>query len=295
MAPPPVVSEPSPPTSPDPGRPPPAKPTSFTLKVTVEGTGSVRSEPAGIDCATGTCAATFAPGTTVTLTSVPAEGWKLSGWRGACAGGGACAVVVAADTTVTGSLALLDARWDPSVGKQDCADAWGKAGEKLSACDMPKDDYVVVHKAKRNTALCKNGALVKNLRSGLGTVPVGAKEKQGDGKTPEGVFYVPRVVPDSTYHRAFILSYPTPADAAKGVAMQLINAAQRSQIESAHAACAEPPSSTALGGEVGVNGSGTTGFGSAKDWTVGSIALDDAAVDLLWGAIGVGDTIVVLP
>lgn len=283
--PPPVVAEPSP-GAPDPVKPP----GTFSLKVTVEGTGNVRSEPAGIDCSAGTCTATFAPGTHVTLTSVPAEGWKLTGWRGACAGSGACALVLATDTAVVGSLTLLDARWDPSVGKQDCANAWGNAGEKLSSCDTTKDDYVVVRKSKRNTALCKNGTLVKNLRTGLGTVPVGAKEKQGDGKTPEGVFYVPRVMTDSAYYKAFALSYPTPADAQKGLQTQLITAAQRSQIEGAHAACVEPPQGTALGGDLAINGNG-----SSKDWTIGSIALDDAAVDLLWGSIGVGDTIVVLP
>ncbi|MDB4937220.1 MAG: hypothetical protein JWP87_4192, partial [Labilithrix sp.] len=184
----------------------------------------------------------------------------------------------------------MDIRWDPSVGAADCAAAWGAHGEKLSSCDTVKDDYVVVRKSKRNVALCKSGSLVKNLRSGLGFAPTGDKVKQGDGKTPEGVFYVPRLVPSSTYYKAFLLSYPSVEDAARGVNAGLITQNQRSQIESAHAACVEPPQDTMLGGDLELHGNG-----SSADWTAGCVALDDSGIDLLWSSIGVGDTIVVLP
>ena len=289
------------PAAPSPGTPAPEAASSFALKVVVEGAGSVRSVPAGIDCSAigpalaNACTARFRAGTQVTLTMVPSEGWTLTGWRGACSGPGACALTLSADTTVTGSLAQLDARWDPSVGKEDCPDAWGSAGDKLSACDIIKDNYVVVRKSKRNTALCKQGALVRNFRSGLGSMPVGPKEKQGDGRTPEGVFYVPRIVPESAYHRALIISYPTPAIAEKGFAAQLITTAQRLQILRAYAACVEPPQKTALGGELAISGNGPDAPGSGKDWTIGSVALDDAAMDVVWAAMGVGDTVVVLP
>jgi L,D-peptidoglycan transpeptidase YkuD (ErfK/YbiS/YcfS/YnhG family) len=263
---------------------------SMALTVSIEGTGQVVSQPAGIACP-GQCTARFLAGTTVTLVSTPAEGWRLDAWRGACAGGAAsCSVTLSADATVTSAMALLDARWDPSVGANDCSEAWGTAGETLSPCDTVKDDYVVVHKSKRNVALCKSGKLVKNLRSGLGFAPSGAKLQQGDGKTPEGVFYVPRLLPNSTYYKAFLISYPTVADAARGVAAGLITSAQRSQITSAHAACVEPPQDTNLGGDVELHGNG-----SSQDWTAGCVALDDANIDLLWSSIGVGDSIVVLP
>ena len=63
---------------------------SVTLTVSVEGTGQVVSQPAGIACP-GQCTARFLAGTTVTLVSAPAEGWRLDAWRGACAGGAAAA------------------------------------------------------------------------------------------------------------------------------------------------------------------------------------------------------------
>ena len=262
---------------------------SVTLTVTVEGTGQVVSQPAGIACP-GQCSAHFMPGTNVTLVSSPAEGWRLDAWDGACSGAGSCAIKLAADTAVTSKLSLLDARWDPSVGAADCAAAWGVAGEKLSPCDTAKDDYVVVHKSTRNVALCKSGKLVKNARSGLGSTPIGAKLQLGDGKTPEGVFFVPRLIPDSTYYKALLISYPTVADAARGVASGLITNGQKQQIESAYQACTEPPQDTQLGGGIELQGNG-----GDRDWTAGNIALDDTAVDLIWANIGVGDSVVVVP
>jgi hypothetical protein len=56
------------------------------------GTGSVRSDVAGIDCGA-SCAASFTVGTTVTLTATPQAGSIFVGWSGgACTGTGACTV-----------------------------------------------------------------------------------------------------------------------------------------------------------------------------------------------------------
>ena len=284
------VPDPSTESSPsEPGRGAPTPSRTVALAVNVEGTGRIVSDPAGIDCP-GQCTARFAPGASVTLTSSTAEGWRFDGWGRACAGGGSCAVVVDADVAVSGSFSLLDPRWDPGVGEADCASAWGNAGEKLSSCDTTKDTYVVVHKRMRNVALCKKGTLLKNLRAGLGSQPVGDKSKEGDGRTPEGVFYVPRLLPSSRYYKAFLISYPSLDAAARGERNGLITSSVRAQIESAHAACVAPPQNTALGGDIELHGSGST-----ADWTLGPIALDNAGIDLLWGAIGVGDTVVVLP
>jgi hypothetical protein len=277
----------------------------MVVDVEVDGVGSVRSEPAGIACP-GNCRAVFAPGTKVTLVATLAEGWKIDGWSGASgascssSGGDRCEVVVDRPLTIKSKLALIDPPWDPSVGGKDCADAWGVDGDKLSPCDTTKDDYVVVHKSKRNVALCKNGALVKNIRGSLGFAPEGDKEQEGDGKTPEGVFYIPRLLPESQYYKAFLLSYPTAEDAKRGTESDLITANQRKQIESAQAACVEPPQSTKLGGELEIHGQNPKSKSLSKepnktDWTAGCVALANEDVDLLWKSLNVHDTIVVLP
>jgi phospholipase C len=75
------------------------KPTDFSLTVSTSGSGIVSSTPAGINCGT-TCSASFAAGSSVTLTATPAAGDSFSGWSGACSGAGKCTVVLNADTTV---------------------------------------------------------------------------------------------------------------------------------------------------------------------------------------------------
>ena len=64
---------------------------SFPLTVAVTGSGAVTSSPAGIACPP-TCTGSFAAGSTVTLTPVPAPGFRLTAWSGSCTGAGACAV-----------------------------------------------------------------------------------------------------------------------------------------------------------------------------------------------------------
>ena len=61
--------------------------TSYRLDVTKSGagSGSVTSDPAGIDCGT-SCEAAFSLGETVTLTATPDPGSTFSGWDGGCAG-----------------------------------------------------------------------------------------------------------------------------------------------------------------------------------------------------------------
>ena len=58
------------------------------LDVEVVGGGSVTSEPRGISCSLGTCAALFRRYTMVTLAAKARSGWKFAGWKGdaPCAG-----------------------------------------------------------------------------------------------------------------------------------------------------------------------------------------------------------------
>lgn len=75
-----------------------------TLSVSVAGTGSVVSAPAGISC-DARCIADFAPDSTVTLTASPAAGQLFTSWGGDCAGTTpTCTVTMQAARTVTASF-----------------------------------------------------------------------------------------------------------------------------------------------------------------------------------------------
>jgi hypothetical protein len=76
------------------------------LAVSKSGTGSgtVTSDPAGIDCGS-TCSNQFADGTPVTLTATPATGSVFTGWSGDCSTD-PCQLTIDADKTVTATFAL---------------------------------------------------------------------------------------------------------------------------------------------------------------------------------------------
>lgn len=83
-------------------QPPPA---SFVLGVSVSGSGTVGSQPAGIDCGSA-CSASFAADTSVVLSATPATGQVFTGWGGACAGAGtACTVTMTQARSVSASFA----------------------------------------------------------------------------------------------------------------------------------------------------------------------------------------------
>ncbi|MGH7344058.1 MAG: right-handed parallel beta-helix repeat-containing protein, partial [Candidatus Rokuibacteriota bacterium] len=83
----------------------PVAPAPVSLTVTRTGNGAVASSPAGISCGSA-CSASFASGTSVTLTATPAAGSVFTGWSGGgCSGTGSCAVTVTTSTTVSAKFA----------------------------------------------------------------------------------------------------------------------------------------------------------------------------------------------
>jgi Divergent InlB B-repeat domain len=84
-----------------------ARPTQFPLAVTLSGSGTVTSQPAGINCGA-TCSAMFATDSTVTLSASPTPGWSFTGWTGACTGTGGCSVTMADPRAVTATFAPPD-------------------------------------------------------------------------------------------------------------------------------------------------------------------------------------------
>jgi hypothetical protein len=81
--------------------------TTYTLSVSVTGSGTVTSSPSGISCGS-TCSASFAAGTQVALGATPATGSSFTGWGGACSGTGICQVTMNAATSVTASFTQTD-------------------------------------------------------------------------------------------------------------------------------------------------------------------------------------------
>jgi uncharacterized repeat protein (TIGR01451 family) len=81
----------------------------LTVHETGTGTGTVTSSPAGINCPTTTCSASFTSGTTVILTATADDGSTFAGWSGVtgCPGTGTCTVTVSASETVTATFNIV--------------------------------------------------------------------------------------------------------------------------------------------------------------------------------------------
>ncbi|MBI3419454.1 MAG: L,D-transpeptidase family protein [Proteobacteria bacterium] len=73
-------------------------------------------------------------------------------------------------------------------------------------------DSVVVIKSERRMILYSQGRAFRIYNVAIGLDPVGPKMRQGDGRTPEGRYYIDYRKPDSFYYKALHISYPNQED-----------------------------------------------------------------------------------
>jgi murein L,D-transpeptidase YafK len=163
---------------------------------------------------------------------------------------------------------------------------------QMSTKPLPKlsDPRIVVKKRERMLELFDGDKLVKTYPVGLGFAPEGDKEKEGDGKTPEGDFYIFIKNPKSKFHLGLGVSYPSTEDARRGLSDGMITKSEHDQIVKAIDTGKMPLQKTALGGEVYIHGGG-----AGRDWTWGCIALADPDVEEIYNAVEVGVKITIVP
>jgi murein L,D-transpeptidase YafK len=150
--------------------------------------------------------------------------------------------------------------------------------------------HIVVHKKARTLELFDGETLVKTYTIALGSQPIGDKEVEGDGKTPEGKFYVFTKNEKSKFYLSLGLSYPDTEDANRGLAAKLITKAEHDAIADAIVNKKMPPQYTRLGGEIYIHGGGTSG-----DWTLGCVALKNEEIKALFDIIPVGTAVEIRP
>ena len=79
-------------------------------------------------------------------------------------------------------------------------------------------DRIIIEKSARRLMLYRAGDVVREYRVALGFAPTGDKVREGDGKTPEGIFTINRRNDASAYHLSLGLDYPRPEDIARATA-----------------------------------------------------------------------------
>jgi murein L,D-transpeptidase YafK len=147
-----------------------------------------------------------------------------------------------------------------------------------NAADVPTlADRVLIEKSARQLTLLDHGKVLSTYKVALGRNPIGPKERQGDGRTPEGFYTIDARRPDSGYHLALHVSYPNAQDRARASALG-----------------ADP------GGDIMIHGmrNGLGWLGALhrlKDWTLGCIAVTDDEMDEIWRAVPTGTTVEIRP
>ncbi|WP_112311688.1 L,D-transpeptidase family protein [Pseudogemmobacter bohemicus] len=136
-------------------------------------------------------------------------------------------------------------------------------------------ERIVIEKAARRMALIQDGKEVRVYRIALGFSPAGDKEREGDGRTPEGEFRIDRRNEQSAYHLSLGLDYPQPDDRARARA-----------------------GGYAPGGDIMIHGQPNMLPDDTlitSDWTAGCIAVSNAEIREIWAVAPVGTVIEVRP
>ena len=131
---------------------------------------------------------------------------------------------------------------------------------------------IVVNKNARRMYLFEGNDMIRSYRIGLGSQPVGDKKIQGDGKTPEGLYYIDRKNPKSRYFLSLGISYPNNTDLAEASAL------------------GKP-----AGGDIFIHGEDTKPNFFKRDWTAGCIAVKNRAIHEIYALVDVGTPIFIQP
>ena len=136
-------------------------------------------------------------------------------------------------------------------------------------------DRILIEKGARRLTVYRDGEALRSYPVALGFAPDGDKERQGDGRTPEGLFRIDRRNAGSAFHLSLGIDYPQPDDIARARA-----------------------GGYAPGGDIFIHGqpNGYDAYPTLRyDWTEGCIALADAEIEELWRVTGIGTEVEIRP
>jgi len=152
----------------------------------------------------------------------------------------------------------------------------------LSACSSskfisyngPEVTRVIVLKERRKMYLLSGETVLKSYEFELGFAPVGDKKIEGDGRTPEGRYYVDRRNPNSSFYLSVGINYPNARDIAEARAL-----------------------GKSPGGDIFFHGAPNINPLKAKqdDWTAGCIAITNREMRDFYAMVGNGTVVDIYP
>ena len=146
-----------------------------------------------------------------------------------------------------------------------------------SAQKTEKADSILILKKDHVMELLSGGKVVRTYKVSLGRGGLAAKQREGDGRTPEGHYVIDAKYEHSAYHRALHVSYPNAEDRKRAAILGV------------------PP-----GGAIMIHGlpNGKGWIGARHrlyDWTLGCIAVTDQEIDEIWTLVPVGTPVEIRP
>jgi murein L,D-transpeptidase YafK len=140
-----------------------------------------------------------------------------------------------------------------------------------------KADKILVLKAQRRLILMRHGKPLKAFTVSLGRTPRGAKVRQGDGRTPEGYYFVDGRSTQTRFFRALRISYPNERD--RDAARNLgVSPGGGIMIHGVPAELADMGTRHAM-----------------LDWTEGCIAVTNEEIEIIWDAVDDGTAVEIRP
>jgi hypothetical protein len=163
----------------------------LTVSPTGGGTGTVTSNPAGINCGS-TCSHAFAYGSSVSLSSSPQAGSTFAGWSGACSGTGSCTLTMSGNRAVTATFNLISS--PPQTTKKPPQTKITKviinSRKRMAIFRFAGSGGVKPYRFqckldKKKYSSCRSGKTYKHLKPGQHTFRVRANDHAGRlDKTP---------------------------------------------------------------------------------------------------------------
>jgi murein L,D-transpeptidase YafK len=140
-----------------------------------------------------------------------------------------------------------------------------------------KADSILILKKAHLLELLAGGKVIRTYKAALGSGGLAPKEREGDGRTPEGRYTIDARNSASAYHRALHISYPNAEDRERAAKLGV-----------------------SPGGAVMIHGlpNGKGFIGPAHrlyDWTLGCVAVTDDEIDEIWNMVPVGTPVEIRP
>ena len=143
---------------------------------------------------------------------------------------------------------------------------------KFRTYNGPSVTSIQVHKGARKMYLLHGSDVLEEYDISLGFQPLGHKQFEGDGKTPEGAYFISHHNPKSRYDLSVGVSYPNEKDVAFAQAQ-----------------------GKSPGGDIMIHGRSNYKGTNIGDWTAGCIAVTDSEMEEIYAMVRRNTPIFILP